>query len=556
MRVALLTAAAAAGAILAGQYLFSQGSPTPLRIVRGPYLQPGSAGTVTVVWYTDVPTTTECTLQWRREGGAWVDERDYSEEPNLRREVPLFGLQEGVSYSYRVVERGGALANLSAQSEFSFRVPARESLRFVAFGDCGSGTAPQRAVAQSILRENPPPDFVLLTGDVVYPDGADSDYDAKFFLPFGHLLARFPFYSAIGNHDYETGDGAPYLNVFSLPRNGPEALAPETVYWFAQAGVHFTVHDSNLRSQEFRTHVSPWHAAAVRESRTRFRLAALHHSPYSSGPNRETPQSQRVRDFFPPLFATTGVDLVLGAHDHGYERTRPLDGVVYVTSGTGGGPLYPRIHHNSYTEVFYGEGGRHGYTAVQVGGLNLTLRHLDVSGCVVDRLGMYKPIGEGDSWRIFPGNTEPAADWTQIAFQDRSWSQAALPAGFGSPDLAAGVADMVDTYVTLYARASFPLAPGRINQAILRIRYDDGFVAYLNGVEVARRNVPERQTANTPATTDHSGEWFESIELPVEHLRVGTNILAIEGHNRGLDSPSFLLAPELTLVASDPGQCR
>jgi hypothetical protein len=37
---------------------------------------------------------------------------------------------------------------------------------------------------------------------------------------------------------------------------------------------------------------------------------------------------------------------------------------------------------------------------------------------------------------------------------------------------------------------------------------------------------------------------------------VGTNVLAIEGHNRALESSSFLLAPELTLVASDPGRCR
>jgi hypothetical protein len=554
MAKAVRAAAAAAGVTLAAGYLFSQPGAS-FRIVRGPYLQPGPAGSLAVVWYTD-PATRESKLQWRKEGGAWVEERLFSEEPTERREILLSRLQEGLSYSYRVVERDTAVANLAAQTEFSFHTPISERLKFVAFGDSGSGNAAQRAVAQSISKENPPPDLALLTGDVVYPHGADSDYDAKFFVPFGSLLSRMPFYSAIGNHDYETRDGAPYLEVFSLPLNGPNELAAETVYWFEQSGVFFTVHDSNLNSSALNEVVAPWHVAAVRGSKTRFRVAALHHSPYSSASNSTTAAVLRVREFFPSLFTATGVDLVLGGHDHVYERTRPIDGVVYITTGAGGASLYPRIANNDYTEVFYGEGGRHGHTTIEVSGANLALRHTDTSGCIVDRVGMYKPIGEGDSWRIYPGIVDPPADWAQPGFQDRAWSQAALPIGFGTPDVASTPPDMPGDYLTLYARTTFALAPGRVNQVLLRIRYDDGFVAYLNGTEVARRNVPERQTAHTPAVSGHAGEWFETIELPLSATRVGTNVLAIEGHNRALESSSFLLAPELTLVASDPGRCR
>ena len=56
--------------------------------------------------------------------------------------------------------------------------------RFVVFGDCGAGTAEQKAIAyQTYLAQ---PDFVMITGDIVYSRGQISEYRAKFW----------PFYNA------------------------------------------------------------------------------------------------------------------------------------------------------------------------------------------------------------------------------------------------------------------------------------------------------------------------------------------------------------------------
>lgn len=237
-------------------------------------------------------------------------------------------------------------------------------------------------------------------------------------------------------------------------------------------------------------------------------------------------------------------------------RTRPIGGVVYVTSGAGGAALYPRVSTNDYTAVFYGAGGRHSYTTLEASGRTLSLRQTDVEGCRVDSLALDKAVAEGDPWRIFKGTAPPPPEWFAPGFQDGSWTAAAGALGYGSPDLATTLADMRGSYLTVYARSTFVLArAGDADDLMLRIRYDDGFVAYLNGVEVARRNVAVGQGPRTPASAPHSGDWFETVHLPPALLRPGSNVLAVEGHNARLEDPSFVLGPELTLLAAQPGRC-
>jgi alkaline phosphatase len=64
----------------------------------------------------------------------------------------------------------------------------------------------------------------------------------------------------------------------------------------------------------------------------------MHHPAYSCGGYLGDP---RVRSLLVPLFERTGVDLVLAAHDHNYQRFAPRGGVTYVVHGGGGAGLYP-----------------------------------------------------------------------------------------------------------------------------------------------------------------------------------------------------------------------
>jgi hypothetical protein len=89
----------------------------------------------------------------------------------------------------------------------------------------------------------------------------------------------------------------------------------------------------------------------------------------------------------------------------------------------------------------------------------------------------------------------------------------------------------------------------------LRIRYDDGFVAYINGVEVARRNFTGTPTWNSNADTTHDDSAaieFEDINISshLDVLRADDNILAIHGLNVSLTSSDFLISPELVIIQS------
>jgi hypothetical protein len=94
--------------------------------------------------------------------------------------------------------------------------------------------------------------------------------------------------------------------------------------------------------------------------------------------------------------------------------------------------------------------------------------------------------------------------------------------------------------------------PSTIDLLLLRVQYDDGFVAWLNGTEVARRNAPSGgslslDSAATAVRPDGAALTAEDIEIhgsgPV--LRAGRNVLAIQALNRTRDDATLLIRPEL-----------
>jgi hypothetical protein len=82
----------------------------------------------------------------------------------------------------------------------------------------------------------------------------------------------------------------------------------------------------------------------------------------------------------------------------------------------------------------------------------------------------------------------------------------------------------------------------------LRMKYDDGFVAYVNGTEVARRNAPGSVSWNSTASAEHPepGSFsYEDINIPLSALVTGVNVLAIQGLNLSPGDDDFLIYPEL-----------
>src|SRR5688572_30351788 len=99
----------------------------------------------------------------------------------------------------------------------------------------------------------------------------------------------------------------------------------------------------------------------------------------------------------------------------------------------------------------------------------------------------------GDSWRYFKGVTEPAPSngWTSIQFDDQAWffGRSGFSGGLGLIELTQ-LSDYGTTYDHVFFREQFVVADtNNVADLVLRIDYDDGFIAYLNGVEVVRRGV-------------------------------------------------------------------
>jgi hypothetical protein len=100
---------------------------------------------------------------------------------------------------------------------------------------------------------------------------------------------------------------------------------------------------------------------------------------------------------------------------------------------------------------------------------------------------------------------------------------------------------------TALVRVPFEVAvPASITALTLRLGYNDGFAAWLNGQLVAARNAPATLDWNSNATGVHSGTPEDIlIVVPPGLLTQGVNLLAIQGLNLLADDPDFSLAPEL-----------
>jgi hypothetical protein len=110
---------------------------------------------------------------------------------------------------------------------------------------------------------------------------------------------------------------------------------------------------------------------------------------------------------------------------------------------------------------------------------------------------------------------------------------------------------MKDTNASAYIRIPFTLTDlTAYRSLILKMKYDDGFVAYLNGTKVAERYAPTTVAYNSTATAEHSKTDalnYEDIDITAfkNALRVGQNVLAIQGLNLSKSDTDFLILPYL-----------
>jgi len=227
--------------------------------------------------------------------------------------------------------------------------------QLVAAGDIAS-TGTGDNLTASLLAANPSA-IVLTLGDNAYNDGTLSQFDNQYHPSWGaHVARTFP---SVGNHDYNTADGAGY-DAYFRPKGRPIGELGKHWYSFDYGGWHLVALNSNCGdvSCDYGGEQAAWLEADLSAHDADCTLAYWHHPRFSSGSSHGSdPATQDLYE----ILHNHGADVILTGHDHNYERFAPQDafgnadetGPTQLVVGTGGASLRSMgsIEPNSITSA-------------------------------------------------------------------------------------------------------------------------------------------------------------------------------------------------------------
>lgn len=236
--------------------------------------------------------------------------------------------------------------------------------------------------------------FVFTLGDNAYPSGSGGvrDYFRRCFSPsWGTTRIMNLIHPAPGNHDYDSGSLTPYFDYF-----GDRAGPPGKGYYSYAVG---NWHVISLNSELYFARANPaeaseqeaWLRKDLSDHRNLCTLAYFHRPLFSSGVHGGTREMLTLWR----MLSDGGVDLILGGHDHHYERFLPqtpggvadsAQGIAQIIVGTGGAQLRgerSRLASNSALRIR----GRYGVLKLTLGDGEYRHAFLDTDGRVWDSGG-------------------------------------------------------------------------------------------------------------------------------------------------------------------------
>ena len=161
-------------------------------------------------------------------------------------------------------------------------------------------------------------------------------------------------------------------------------------------------------------------------------------------------------------------------------------------------------------------------------------------------------VNEGDSWSYLVPSSPVETSWVNTNYDDSAWLQGISGFGYGDDD------DSTQIEVgtgSVFARTSFNISStGNIDAVWFDIDYDDAFVAYLNGIEIARSNMlGARPSFDARPTSDREAVMYQSgrpqrfdLNDYASILTDGENVLSVQVHNISASSSDLTLIPFLT----------
>ncbi len=132
----------------------------------------------------------------------------------------------------------------------------------------------------------------------------------------------------------------------------------------------------------------------------------------------------------------------------------------------------------------------------------------------------------------------------------QAWREGRAPFGYGDDDDVTVIREMRGNHARLYLAKTFVVNSVPANRPLhLHVDYDDAFVAYINGIEVARSKNLKHQYIDGEVKGGHEAGEPELFVIPNPEglLKAGTNLISVEGHNVRESSSDFTLDPVLTL---------
>lgn len=178
-------------------------------------------------------------------------------------------------------------------------------------------------------------DLYLFGGDNAYNSGTAGEVVSA-WAPWSDEIDEEKVFAVLGNHDLDTTDGSPTTSFFTYwPGNKRYYIIERGPVAFVMINSGFNTAGSIVEKDGVGEESFQWSelAAALERTTAKFKVAILHHPPYTSG-SSYTPGKTQWR--IP--WSKYGIDLVLSGHSHNYERLL-VDEVPHVVCGIGGASL-------------------------------------------------------------------------------------------------------------------------------------------------------------------------------------------------------------------------
>lgn len=383
-----------------GQQTTEEVPENPLQIILSMGAEPGS---LSISWKGDAAGPEALQLDGvtgEKQRFTAVRERILKSD-YYRYHVELSGLTQGTEYRYTIGENA-----------FSgdFHVPHESDVtRFLYLGDVQFQEAMEEyeewgQMVRRAYQEHPDLDFAVIGGDLVNSPGELSQWEA--FLEACDVFAKLPLATVAGNHE-GVHSNYTYQKLFALPDDAEEDQSGEEFYSLDFGNVRMLMMDSSFLTEERRQsmgkdawakeeqRVEAWIRSRTGSCEKPWLAAVIHHPVY--GMHDEDTVSPQIRRLWAPLLEKGGVRIVFSGHQHLYQRTRSIHGVVYLM-GNSGQRVSRFFHGNNlpeYTQQIYDRGAN--YQIVEAGARRLKMTSYNKKGLVIDET----VLGRGLLFHIF-----------------------------------------------------------------------------------------------------------------------------------------------------------